>query len=156
VAGTNQSEYLMNQFSQKLIASMLLLAAVSTTPVIGQTQKKTATKQDPVAQIEKELVALKSGDTTLWTCENKLQMKTAISKNGEILLVWDKKIHKLQLQESLPGAQRYMEPTSKIELLIIPDKSMLFDSKLGQRLVDYCKTQEMTLGGKPPVYNNPQ
>jgi hypothetical protein len=146
----------MNKFSQRLIVSMAVFAAVITNPAIGQTKKKTTTKQDPAAQIEKELDTLKNGDAALWTCENKQQMKTALSKNGDLLLVWDKKIHKLQLKEALPGAQRYIEPTSKIELLIIPDKSMLFDSKLGQRLVDYCKTQEMAQGGKPPVYNNPQ
>lgn len=142
--------------SKILITSALVLASLVAQPSFAQNKKKQASKKEPAVSAEKELDNLKSGDTATWSCDNKLEIKTAASKNGGVLLVWDKKLHKLQLKEALPGAQRYIELTSKLELLIIPDKSMLFDSKVGQRLVDYCKTQEMAQGGKPPVYNNQQ
>lgn len=137
---------------------IFLLAASATVHLTAQAQSKrpSSKKQEVHLQADKELDSLKQGETSIWNCENKLQMKTATSKNGDVLLVWDKKLHTLKLKEALPGAQRFIEPNSKLELLIIPDKSMLFDSKIGQRLVDYCKTQEMSQGGKPPVYNNPQ
>lgn len=138
------------------VASLVILASLAIQPTFAQNKKKQKTKKEPAVLAEKELETLKNGDTSIWSCENKLEIKTAASKNGGVLLVWDKKLHQLQLKEALPGAQRFIEPTSKLELLIIPDKSMLFDSKVGQRLVDYCKTQEMAQGGKPPVYNNPQ
>jgi hypothetical protein len=142
--------------SKNLITTLLVLASLAAQPTFAENKKKQSTKKEPAVSAEKELDTLKNGDTSVWSCDNKLEIKTASSKNGGVLLIWDKKLHKLQLKEALPGAQRFIEPTSKLELLIIPDKSMLFDSKAGQRLVDYCKTQEMAQGGKPPVYNNPQ
>ena len=143
------------KISSKALITALLLSVNFAQSSFAQNKQKTATKQPPSHNTEKEFESLKNGETSTWNCDNKLQIKTAAAKNGEVLLIWDKKLHKLQLKEALPGAQRFIEPNSKLELLIIPDKSMLFDSKAGQRVLDYCKTQEMAQGGKPPVYNKP-
>lgn len=115
-----------------------------------QTPTPTASNQNPELDMQK----FKPGVVSTWFCENNSQIKTANSELAGLLLYWNKKIHSFQLVQSLPGSQRFRDEDSKMDFLVIPDKAMLFDTKAGVRLVDYCKTDEMRKGGQPPAYNN--
>ena len=129
---------------QLLTAVLWLSAALSPILTQAQSKKKNISHHELVKHSpESDLEMNRSSEPFIWTCENNLQIKTALSKNADLLLLWNKKLHTLQIIQSLPGSQRYHDPVNKLDWLVISDKAMLFDAKAGQRIADYCKTEEM-------------
>lgn len=104
----------------------------------AQAQKNVAKTTD-----ERKFEMEKTSTVTEWTCENKVAIRTAMS-GDHYLLLWDKKLFDLSPSDSLSGVFKYKDLKSHLDWLIIPSKAMLFDSQKGQRLVDYCKSSEIT------------
>jgi hypothetical protein len=85
---------------------------------------------------------LKLVDASIWRCENNIIVKTAESSQGYLML-WKNKLYIMNKIDALRGVQRYTNDTYHLNWIEIPDKAMLFDFKLGQRVLDYCKTPEL-------------
>jgi hypothetical protein len=89
---------------------------------------------------------LKLVDASIWRCENNIIVKTAESSKGYLML-WKNKLYIMNKIDSLRGVQRYTNDTYHLNWIEIPDKAMLFNFKLGQRVLDYCKTPELASQG---------
>ncbi len=98
----------------------------------------------------KKFDELKLVDASIWRCENNIIVKTAESSQGYLLL-WKNKLYIMNKIDALRGVQRYTNDTYNLNWIEIPDKAMLFDFKLGQRVLDYCKTPE--LAAQAPIKN---
>jgi len=85
---------------------------------------------------------LKLVDASIWRCENNIIVKTAESSQGYLML-WNNKLYIMNKIDALRGVQRYTNDTYHLNWIEIPDKAMLFNFKLGQRVLDYCKTPEL-------------
>lgn len=142
----------ITKLSKLFLVLSLLTQGLSLANAQVKTQKSASSAA--ISHTELDMQKFKPGIVSTWFCENNLQIKTANSELAGLLVLWNKKIHSFQLVQSLPGSQRFHDEDTHLDFLVIPDKAMLFDAKAGQRLVDYCKTEDMRKGGQPPAYNN--
>ena len=85
---------------------------------------------------------LKTTVGSIWRCENNIVVKTAESAQGYLML-WNNRLFVMSKIEALTGVQRYMHEQASLNWVEIPDKAMLFNTKMGQRVLDYCKTPEL-------------
>ena len=76
-----------------------------------------------------------------WKCDggNSFVVSNAANESDHLKLRWKNKDFSLQQQESQIGAKRYADETSGMDWIAIPQKAMLFNRKLGQRLADNCQ-----------------
>lgn len=88
-----------------------------------------------------------------WDCElgNHLYIDGDMPRAEVITLNWKGSNHKLPRQTTVTGADRYYDPHSGLDLVVIPSKAMLFDKKAGQRLTDECQTEDMRAGAAAPT-----
>jgi hypothetical protein len=91
---------------------------------------------------EKKFDMLKVGNETVWTCENNVKVKTAQSGNNYLFL-FNRKLFTMTGIEALNGVSRFSDIVHRYDWFIIPGKAMLFDSKAGQRVLDYCKHADL-------------
>ncbi len=96
---------------------------------------------------EKKFNMLKSGNETVWTCENNVKVKTAQS-GSQYLFLHNKKLYTMNGIEALNGVSRFSDIVHRMDWIIIPGKAMLFDSKAGQRLLDYCNHPNLAVVDK--------
>ena len=106
-------------------------------------QKKNPTVASS-SEDEKKFEMLKSGNETVWTCENNVKVKTALVGN-QYLFLHNKKLYTMNGIEALNGVSRFSDIVHRLDWVIIPGKAMLFDSKAGQRLLDYCKHPDLAV-----------
>ena len=78
----------------------------------------------------------------IWTCENNVTIKSKKYANDYFLL-WNKKLYSFRKVEALHGVSHFKNTTHFLDWMIIPNKAMLFDTKAGQRVLDYCKVPAM-------------
>ena len=81
----------------------------------------------------------KISEVHLWTCENQVSLKTAHSEKG-LMLLWNKKLYQFSEVDALTGATKFIDLKNQLQWLVIPEKAMLLNAKLGQRLLDHCKS----------------
>ena len=86
-----------------------------------------------------------------WTCQESKQFKTAGSTE-KVRLTWESKSYDLERQTSLPGSLRYKNNNSGFDLVVLGNKAMLFNIKVGVRLADFCQTAEMKSGKLPHLF----
>ena len=86
-----------------------------------------------------------------WTCQESKQFKTARSTE-KVRLTWESKSYDLERQTSLPGSLRYKNNNSGFDLVVLGNKAMLFNIKVGVRLADFCQTAEMKSGKLPHLF----
>jgi hypothetical protein len=137
-------------FTRLFISSAFLCAIFLTYHSDAHAQKKN-TNQVPSkvasSEDEKKFDMLKSGNETVWTCENNVKVKTA-QAGGQYLFLHNKKLYTMNGIEALNGVSRFSDIVHRIDWIIIPGKAMLFDSKAGQRLLDYCSHPDLALVDK--------
>lgn len=123
---------------------VLVAALISGFFPTAHAQKKPAATQSAakISEEEKKFDALKRHSETVWTCENNVILKTAYSDNNYLFL-HNKKLYIMSGIEALNGVSRYSDGIHRVDWFIIPGKAMLFDSKIGQRLLDYCSHPEL-------------
>lgn len=75
-----------------------------------------------------------------WKCEggHSFVLSNATSGDDQLKLRWKNKVFSLRQQDSQIGAKRYVDEISGMDWIAIPQKAMLFNRKLGQRLADNC------------------
>ena len=126
-----------------LLACFLSLAICSQSTAFAQ--KKPANTNPQAQKLnddEKKFDTLKMSPETVWTCENNVKIKTAHSGNSYLFL-FNKKLYTMSGIEALNGISHFTDMIHRLDWFIIPGKAMLFDSKAGQRLVDYCSHPEL-------------
>jgi hypothetical protein len=131
-------------FSSILVGVILMFLSITSH---AQTNSKNKSTSKPaaitaVSDDEKKFDVVKADNESVWTCENNIKVKTALNNNNYFLL-WNKKMYVLSSVDALNGVSHYADIINKIDWLVIPGKAMLFDTKAGQRLLDYCKTPDM-------------
>ncbi len=90
-------------------------------------------------------------EVTSWSCQDSNQFKTSGSTE-KIQLTWESRTYELKRENSLPGSLRYKNTISGHDLVVLPNKAMLFNIKTGTRLADFCQTAEMKLGKLPYLF----
>jgi len=113
----------------------------------AQKKSNNAMTNTSLSEDEKKFDLLKVGKETIWTCDNNVRVKTAQSGNSYLFL-YNKKLYTMNGIEALNGVSRFSDIVHRIDWFIIPGKAMLFDSKVGQRLLDYCKHPELAFVDK--------
>ncbi len=88
-----------------------------------------------------------------WQCElgKSLYVAGNMLRDEVITVHWDGRNHRLPRQATVTGADRYFDPQSGLDLVVIPSKAMLFDRNHGQRLADECQTTAMLGGAAAPT-----
>ena len=149
-AAENYNNYHFFQFIRLFIASTFLCAILLAYQSNAYAQKKntnqTASKVSS-SEDEKKFDKLKSSNETVWTCENNVKVKTA-QAGGQYLFLHNKKLYTMNGIEALNGVSRFSDMVHRIDWIIIPGKAMLFDSKAGQRLLDYCNHPDLAFVDK--------
>jgi hypothetical protein len=134
--------------TQHVICGCLLaLLLIFQTNVFAQKNNSKNVPSTSLSEDEKKFDLLKVGNETVWTCENNVKVKTAQSGNNYLFL-FNRKLFTMTGIEALNGVSRFSDIVHRYDWFIIPGKAMLFDSKAGQRLLDYCKHAEL------PVVDN--
>ena len=126
---------------------LLILLFGFQTNVFAQKNNSKNTPMTSLSEDEKKFEMLKVGNETVWTCENNVKVKTAQSGNNYLFL-FNRKLFTMTGIEALNGVSRFSDIVHRYDWFIIPGKAMLFDSKAGQRLLDYCKHADL------PVVDN--
>jgi hypothetical protein len=92
-----------------------------------------------------------SEEVFTWTCSESKQFKTT-GNTEKVRLTWESKTYDLDRQTSLPGSLRYKNSNSGFDLVVLGNKAMLFNIKVGTRLADFCQTSEMKAGKLPHLF----
>lgn len=125
-----------------IITFVLLLFTCISYPKAAEKKTQKNNSKPLIKTDSQKFDELKLADAKIWRCENKIVVKTAESNNSHLLL-WNSKLYVMKKIDALSGVQRYANDVNHLHWVEIPDKAMLFDFKLGQRLLDYCKTPEL-------------
>ena len=91
-----------------------------------------------------------------WSCKdgNAFYLKGDMKRDSIVTVNWAKKDYKLPRQDTTTGADRFHDPASGMDLVVIPSKAMLFSDKDSSRLADECKTVAMEQGAPAATQSN--
>jgi hypothetical protein len=111
---------------------------------------KQPTKAHPVKHVVKKKVPVAAAkeiipaDAARWNCaEGESIYVAGDMKHDQILTVYfDHKSHKLPRETTTTGADRFYDPASAWDLVVIPTKAMLFQDRDHDRLADECKPMQ--------------
>ncbi len=90
-------------------------------------------------------------EVTSWSCQDGRQFKTSGTVE-KIQLTWESRTYEMGRENSLPGSLRYKNHATGHDLVVLPNKAMLFNIKTGNRLADFCQTAEMKTGKLPHLF----
>ncbi len=124
-----------------LVSCFAIVFSISAYAVEKKVAKNTSTATTSKTDSGK-FDELKLTAANVWRCENNVIVKTAESSQGYLML-WNNKLFIMNKIDALSGVNRYTNDTYHLNWIEIPDKAMLFDFKVGQRVLDYCKTPEL-------------
>jgi hypothetical protein len=79
-----------------------------------------------------------------------VQVMPVASRPGHYALVFKKKTYNLERQQTTTGAVRLEDRKAGVVWLQISVKSMMLNTKIGQRMVDNCLHEEQRLALPPP------
>lgn len=125
----------------------------------ASTAKKSAAKPKAKASSKKRTAKAAAAAAPVvpegekWQCElgKSLYVAGNMLRDEVITVHWDGRNHRLPRQATVTGADRYFDPQSGLDLVVIPSKAMLFDRNHGQRLADECQTSAMLAGAAAPT-----
>jgi hypothetical protein len=91
-----------------------------------------------------------------WSCNEGLSflMKGDMKRDQIVTVRWGNKNYKLPREQTTTGADRFHDPASGLDLVVIPTKAMMFSDKNRSRLADEYKTAAMTAGAPAPTQSN--
>lgn len=81
-----------------------------------------------------------------WRCEDNASLFLAgdMKRDQILTLFWDGRNYKLPRVQTTTGADRFYDPASGMDLVVIPAKAMLFNDRGDRtRLADECRTTAM-------------
>lgn len=81
-----------------------------------------------------------------WRCDDSANLFLAgdMKRDQILTLFWDGRNYKLPRVQTTTGADRFYDPASGMDLVVIPSKAMLFNDRGDRtRLADECKTTAM-------------
>jgi hypothetical protein len=88
---------------------------------------------------EEQMVAVERAYLGTYDCEFKQSISiTRNTKQGYLDVMWQKDVFTMKPVLSSTGALRLEDVTGRALMIQIANKSMLMDTKIGQRLVDEC------------------
>jgi hypothetical protein len=132
----------LQNYRQYLVLILLAMTIFSVVEPSKAAEKMKNNGTSSAKSDTKKFDELKLTDASIWRCENNVIVKTAESTQGYLLL-WNNKLYVMNKIDALRGVQRYTNDTFHLNWIEIPDKAMLFNFKIGQRVLDYCKTPEL-------------
>ena len=115
----------------------IALAFAATLVAVPATAQNIHITELPAA-VDKRLVKLKDG---AYRCDQgrALQFRDVSADAQTAVLQWNQRAYPMRAVGVRSGALRYEHAESGLVWLMIPSKSMLLDSKRGQRLADACR-----------------
>jgi hypothetical protein len=156
-------------FSMNAFAQTASTATAPAKPAVTHTAKPKA-KAEPHRRVvrrrvtrRKTVAAVPKTDpiptgAVRWNCdENESFYIVGNMKRDQILTMnWHGKDYRLPREQTTTGADRFYDPASGMDLVVIPMKAMLFsDTGDRSRLADECKTQDMADNNTPaPTQSN--
>lgn len=125
----------MNRSHRIALVFAVTLALLPAAPVSAQNIHIT----ELPAAVDKRLVKLKDGD---YRCDQgrALQFRQVSADAQTAVLKWNERDYPMRAVGVRSGALRYENAESGLVWLMIPSKSMLLDTRQGQRLADACRT----------------
>jgi len=96
-------------------------------------------------------LAQAADDAFAWSCGDNRQFKTT-GGTENLVLIWDSKTYEMRRENSLPGSLRYKNTNSGFDLVVLPNKAMLFNIRSGIRMADSCQTADMRSGKMPHLF----
>ena len=149
-------------------ASTSLLAATdaiaqAATPAPKAATAKPASGAKPVAKHvvakrkvvkNKEVVAAKESmpaDAVKWNCAEgeSIYVEGDLKHDENLTVFFDHHSNKLPREKTTTGADRFYDPASSWDLVVIPTKAMLFQDNQHDRLADECKADGMASQSAP-------
>ncbi|WP_347554602.1 hypothetical protein [Robbsia sp. KACC 23696] len=119
-----------------------------------KSRRRATRKTDPLLPVASAIPA----GAEKWSCgEGESMFIAGNMKRDQILtMYWKGRDYKLPRETTTTGADRFYDPASGMDLVVIPTKGMLFMDKGDQtRLADDCMTVEMREHGAPaPTQSN--
>lgn len=136
----------------------------SSTAKPAATKKATARRPAPKRRLVKRKVnpareakvdPIPAG-SELWSCAEGLSfdLKGDMKRDQIVTVHWANKNYNLPRQSTTTGADRFHDPASGLDLIVIPSKAMLMSDKDDSRLADECKTAAMAQGAPAPTQSN--
>jgi hypothetical protein len=124
----------MNRRTRIAVSVAATLALLPALPVQAQNIHVT----ELPAAVDKRLVKLKDG---AYRCDQgrQLAFREVSADLQTAVLSWNQRDYPMRAVGVRSGALRYEHAESGLVWLMIPSKSMLLDSKHGQRLADACR-----------------
>jgi hypothetical protein len=105
----------------------------------------------PIAALCSGALAHAADDAFAWSCGDNRQFKTT-GGTENLVLIWDSKTYEMRRENSLPGSLRYKNANSGFDLMVLPNKAMLFNIRSGIRMADSCQTADMRTGKMPHLF----
>jgi hypothetical protein len=124
------------------LSSLFLLSLNFVSAEEKKVTKQTKSSANKNVSDTKKFDDLRVSEANIWRCENNVFVRTAESAQG-FLMLWNTKLYTMSRVDALNGVQRYSNEASHLHWVEIPEKAMLFNFKIGQRILDYCKTPEL-------------
>lgn len=150
-----------------LVLSTEALAAPAAAPAAQQSapSKKIFKRRAKRAPRHAKTVAAASApalaavpDGEKWACleSHVLYIKGDMKRDQILTMNWDGRNYKLPRIPTTTGADRFYDPASGMDLVVIPVKAMLFNDQGDRaRLADGCQTREMAENHTPaPTQSN--
>lgn len=117
--------------------------------------KKRLIKRKPNLAREAKVDPIPAG-AVLWSCAEGLSfdLKGDMKRDQVVTVHWANKNYTLPRETTTTGADRFHDPASGLDLVVIPTKAMLLSDKDDSRLADECKTAAMAQGAPAPTQSN--
>jgi len=117
--------------------------------------KRRLIKRKPNLAREAKVDPIPAG-AELWSCADGLSfdLKGDMKRDQIVTVHWANKNYNLPRQPTTTGADRFHDPASGLDLIVIPTKAMLLSDKDDSRLADECKTASMAQGAPAPTQSN--
>ncbi|HEY1609659.1 MAG TPA: hypothetical protein VGG24_10350 [Paraburkholderia sp.] len=117
--------------------------------------KKRLIRRKPNPAKEAKVDPIPAG-SVLWSCDEGLafDLKGDMKRDQIVTVHWANKNYNLPREATTTGADRFHDPASGLDLVVIPTKAMLLSDHDGSRLADECETAEMRQGAPAPTQSN--
>lgn len=118
-------------------------------------QPKRLIKRKPNPKKEAKVDPVPEGSVK-WSCAEGLSfdLKGDMKRDQIVTVHWANKNYNLPRETTTTGADRFHDPASGMDLVVIPTKAMLFSDKDSSRLADECKNAAMQQGTPAPTRTN--
>lgn len=147
----------MKKYVLALMLAMFSVSSIQVAQAATSHHHVTKKKKKRAAPAKKVAADPIPDNAVKWQCDDNenLYILGNMKRDQILTMHWKGKNYRLPRQATTTGADRFYDPASGMDLVVIPSKGMLFSRKEDTRLADECMTDEMRHQGAPaPTQSN--